>query len=88
MVESLFQRLLRVLISGVKMYTILMFGTAQAVLIRGVSIFQGCPYKRDVILEFQVCPYREVSVFESVLISGLSLFRAVLIGGFQCTLNG
>ena len=62
------------------MYTILMFGTAQAVLIRGVSLFQGCPYFR--VSLFQGCPY-----FRGVFISGVSLFqgcpyfRGVFISG-------
>ena len=52
------------------MYTILMFGTAQTVLIgrvaikgvliSGVSLFQGCPYFRGVLISgvslFQGCP--------------------------------
>ena len=33
-----------------QMYNILMFGTAQAVLIRGVSLFQECPYFRGVLI--------------------------------------
>ena len=49
------------------MYTILMFGTAQAVLIRGMSLFQGCPYFRGVLISG--CPY-----FRGVLISGVSFF--------------
>ena len=68
-----------VLISGVKMYTILMFGTAQAVLIRGVSIFQGVLI-REVSL-FQGVLIREVSLFQGVLIRGVSLFQGVLISG-------
>ena len=40
---------------------ILMFGTAQAVVIRGVSLFQGCTYFRGVLISgvylFQGCPY-------------------------------
>ena len=66
------------------MYTILMFGTAQA---GGLSLFQGCPYFRDVLISgvslFQGCPY-----FRGVLISGgpyfVFLFGGVLIGGFHC----
>ena len=44
------------------MYTILMFGTAQAVLIRGVPLFQGCPYFRGVLISG--CPYFRVSLFQ------------------------
>ena len=73
------------------MYTILMFGTAQAVLIRGVSLFQdvliswvslfqGCPYFRGVLISgvslFQGYPY-----FRGVLISGESVFQGVLTRG-------
>ena len=56
------------------MYTILIFGMAQAVLILGVSLFQGWPYFRGVFILvvslFQGCPY-----FRGVLISGVSLFQ-------------
>ena len=54
------------------MYTILMFGTAQTVLIRGVSLFQGCPYFRGVLIP-------GVSLFQGVLISKVSLFLGVLM---------
>ena len=37
-----------------QMYIILMFGTVQAVLIRGVSLFQGCSY-RGVPLYIYIC---------------------------------
>ena len=47
------------------MYKILMFGTAQAALIRGMSLFQECLKIRGVF----------ISYFRSVLISGLSLFQ-------------
>ena len=56
------------------MYTILMFGTAQAVLIRGVSLFQGCPYFRGLLIS-------GVSLFQGVLISGVPLSQGVLIEG-------
>ena len=45
------------------MYTILLFGTAQAVLIRGVSVLQGCLYFRGVM----TCPYRGVPLFRGAL---------------------
>ena len=67
-----------------KMFTILMFGMAQAVLISRVSLFQGGSYFRGVLISgvslFHRCPY-----FRCILISGVSLFqgcpyfRAVLI---------
>ena len=67
------------------MFTILMFGTAQAVLIREVSLFQGCPYFRGVLISgvslFQRCPYFRVSLFQRCPISGVSIFRGVLISG-------
>ena len=73
-----------------KMYIVLMFGTAQAVLIRGVSLFQWCCYFRGVLTSgaslfqvslFQGCPYfrgvliSECPYFKGVLISGMSLFQ-------------
>ena len=59
------------------MYTIVMFGSAQAVLIRGVSLFQGCPFS-EVPLS-QGCPY-----FRGILTSGeylFVLFRGAVISG-------
>ena len=56
-----------------KMYTILMSGTAQAVFIRWVSLFQG--------VLISGCPYFRVSLFQGVLISGCPYFRSVLISG-------
>ena len=45
------------LISGVKMCTILMFGTEQAVQIKEVSLRYGCPYFRFVLIEEFHCTY-------------------------------
>ena len=69
------------LISGVKMYTILMFGTAKAVLIRGVYIFQ------DILIEGVSC----LSKGASCLTSGVScLTRGVscLTRGVSCLTRG
>ena len=46
------------------MYTILMFGIAQAVLIRGLSVFLGDPYRRHLNLmpcsKIQMYTVREI----------------------------
>ena len=57
------------------MYTILMIGTTQAVLIRGVSLFQRCPYFKGVLISG--CPY---FIFQGVLFLGC-YFRGVFISG-------
>ena len=65
-----------VLISGDKMYIILMF----TFLTLGVSLYQECSYFRGVLISgvslFQGYPY-----IRSVLISGVSYFRGVIFQG-------
>ena len=67
-----------------QMYKILIFRTAQVVLIRRGVLISGCPYFMGVLISgcqyFRVrCPYFRVSLFQECPYFRVSLFQGVLI---------